>query len=75
VYAYIGKWDNYLQVKEVKRHTCTLDRIDERHRNILADFVASHMYPTIVKCTTYESKAIIGAIEKKFGYTISYGKA
>jgi hypothetical protein len=43
--------------------------------NISADFVASHMYPTIVKCTSYESKAIIGAIEEKFGYTISYGKA
>jgi hypothetical protein len=42
---------------------------------ISADFVASHMYPTIVKCTSYESKAIIGAIEEKFGYTISYGKA
>jgi hypothetical protein len=28
VYAYMGKWDNYLQVKEVKGHTCTLDRID-----------------------------------------------
>jgi hypothetical protein len=33
------------------------------------------MYPTIVKCTSYEPKAIIGAIEEKFGYTISYGKA
>jgi hypothetical protein len=33
------------------------------------------MYPTIVKCTTYEPKAIIGAIGEKFGYTISYDKA
>jgi hypothetical protein len=33
------------------------------------------MYPTIVKCPTYEPNAIIGAIEEKFGYTISYGKA
>jgi hypothetical protein len=40
-----------------------------------ADFVASHMYPTIVKCTSYEPKAIIGAIEEKFRYTIGYGKA
>jgi hypothetical protein len=34
VYAYMGKWDNYLEVKEVRGHTCTLDRIDARHRNI-----------------------------------------
>jgi hypothetical protein len=26
------------------------------------------MYPTIVKCPTYEPKAVIGAIEEKFGY-------
>jgi hypothetical protein len=70
----MGKWDNYFQVKEVKGHTCTLDRIDARHRNISADFVASHMYPHIVKCPDYEPKAIIDAIEEKFGYTISYGK-
>jgi hypothetical protein len=56
-------------------HNCTLDWIDARHRNISADFVASHMYPTIVKCTSYEPKTIIGAIEKKIVYTISYGKA
>jgi hypothetical protein len=31
VYAYMGKSDNYLQVKEVIGHTCTLDRIDGRH--------------------------------------------
>jgi hypothetical protein len=56
-------------VKEMKGHTCTLDRIDARHQNISADFVASHMYPHIVKCPDYAPKAIIGAIEKKFGYT------
>jgi hypothetical protein len=67
----MGKWDGYLEVKEVRGHTCTLDRIDAKHRNISTDFVASHMYPTIVKCTTYELKAIIGAIEENFGYTIS----
>jgi hypothetical protein len=33
------------------------------------------MYPTIVKCTSYEPKAIIGATKEKFGYTISYDKA
>jgi hypothetical protein len=71
----MGNWDNYLQEKEVKDHTCTLDRIDARHRNILADFVASHMYPHIVNCLDYAPKAIIGAIEEKIGYTISYGKA
>jgi hypothetical protein len=46
-----------------------------RHRKISADFVASHMYPHIVKSPKYALKEIIGAIEEKFGYTIGYGKA
>jgi hypothetical protein len=71
----MGKWDNYMQVKKVKGHTCTLDRIDARHRNISDDFVASHMYAHIVKTPEYAPKAIIDAIEEKFGYTICYGKA
>jgi hypothetical protein len=71
----MGKWDNFIQVKEVKGHTCTIDRIDARHRNISVDFVASHMYPHIVNTPEYAPKAIISAIEEKFGYTISYDKA
>jgi hypothetical protein len=70
----MGKCDNYIQVKEVKGHTCTLDRIDARHRNISIDFVASHMYLHIVNSPEYAPKEIIGAIEEKFGYTIGYGK-
>jgi hypothetical protein len=71
----MGKWNNYIQVKEVKGHTYTLDRIDARHRNISADFVARHIYPHIVNSLEYAPKAIIGAIEEKFGYTIDYSKA
>jgi HD superfamily phosphodiesterase len=52
-----------------------VNRIDARHRNISADFVASHMYPHKVKTPEYAPKAIISAIEEKFGYTIGYGKA
>jgi hypothetical protein len=67
VYAYMGKWDNYIQVKEVKGHTCTLDHIDARHRNISTDFVASHMHPHIVNSPEYAPKAIIVAIEESLG--------
>jgi hypothetical protein len=56
----MGKWDNYLQVKQVKGHTCTLDRIDARHRNVSTDFVASHVYPHIVNTRDYAPKVIIG---------------
>jgi hypothetical protein len=29
VYAYKGKWDHYLEVKEVVPHSCTLDQINQ----------------------------------------------
>jgi hypothetical protein len=54
VYAYKGKWDHYIEVRGVVSDTCTLDRIDARHRNISANFVASHMYPNIVENTSCE---------------------
>jgi hypothetical protein len=73
VYAYMGKWDNYIRVKKAKGHTCILD--DARHRNISANFVASHMYAHIVNSPEYAPKPIIGAIKEKFEYTIGYGKA
>jgi hypothetical protein len=65
----MGKWDNFIQVKQVKGHTCTLDSIDARHRNISANFVASRMYPHIVNTPEYAPKEIISAIEEKFVYT------
>jgi hypothetical protein len=31
VYAYMRKWDHYLEVEEVVHHSCILERIDARH--------------------------------------------
>ena len=56
-------------------HTCVLDQLDASHRNLSAGFVASHMYSQIVDNRAYEPKSIIYAIEEKFKYQISYGKA
>ena len=75
MYAYKGKWDDHLEVRVVMHHTCTLDQIDARHQNLSIGFVASHMYSHIVENTVYEPKSIICAIEEKFKYKITYGKA
>ena len=75
VYAYKGKWDDHLEVKTVVHHTCTLDQLDAKHRNLSADFVTSHMYFHIVQNTAYESKSIINSIDERFRYMISYQKA
>jgi hypothetical protein len=65
-----GKWKNYWEIKSVVDHTCVLEQLDASHRNLSSGFVAK-----IVENPTFEPKSIILAIEKKFRYHISYGKA
>jgi hypothetical protein len=75
VYASKGKWKNYSEMKFIVDHTCVLKQLDARHRNLSSGFVASHLFAKIVENPSYESKSIILAIEEKFRYQISYGKA
>jgi hypothetical protein len=75
VHAYKGKWKDYWKISIVVDHICALDQIDASHRNLTTGFVASHMYSQIVENPSYEPKSIICAIEEKFRYKISYGKA
>jgi hypothetical protein len=75
VYASKGKWKNYWEIKSVVDHTCVLEQLDVSHRNLSSGFVVSQMFAKIVENPAYESKSIILAIEEKFRYQISYGKA
>jgi hypothetical protein len=75
VYASKGKWNNYWEIKSVVDHTCLLEQLDASHRNLSSGFVASQMFAKIVENPAYEPKSIILAIEEKFMYQISYGKA
>jgi hypothetical protein len=75
VYASKGKWKNYWEIKSVVDHTFVLEQLDARHRNLSSDFVASQMFAKIVENPAFEPKSIILAIEYKFRYHISYGKA
>jgi hypothetical protein len=56
-------------------HTCVLEQLDARHRNLSSGFVASQMFAKIVENPAFEPKSIILSIEEKFRYHISYGKA
>jgi hypothetical protein len=75
VHAYKGKWKDYWKISIVVDHTCTLDQLDASHRNLIAGFVANHIYSQIVENPAYEPKSIICAIEEKFRYMINYGEA
>jgi hypothetical protein len=56
-------------------HTFVLEQLDASHCNLSSGFVASQMFAKIVENPTFEPKSIILAIEEKFRYHISYGKA
>jgi hypothetical protein len=75
VYASKGKWKKYWEIKSVVDHTCVLEQLDASHHNLSSGFVASQMFAKIVENPAYEPKSIILAIEEKFRYQISYGKA
>jgi hypothetical protein len=75
VYASKGKWKNYWEIKSVVDHTCILEQLDASHHNLSSGFVASQMFAKIVENPAFEHKSIILAIEEKFRYHISYGKA
>jgi hypothetical protein len=51
-----GKWKNYWEIRSIVDHTCVLEQLDASHRNLSADFVASHMFATIVENPAYEPK-------------------
>jgi hypothetical protein len=75
VYASKGKWKNYWEIKSVVEHTFVLEQLDASYRNFSSGFVASQMFAKIVENPAFEPDSIILAIEEKFRYHISYGKA
>jgi hypothetical protein len=75
VYASKGKWKKYWEIKSVVDHTYVLKQLDASHRNLSSGFVASQMFAKIVENPAFEPKSIMLAIEEKFRYHISYGKA
>ena len=74
VYASMGKWQDFWEVRKVVEHTCLLEQLEPQHHNLSAGFIANYMYPLIVDNLSYESKSIIRAVEEEFKYKIRYNK-
>ena len=75
VHAYKGRWKSHWQCSIVTEHNCSLEGVEQSHRNLTSAFVANHMYRYIVEKFNFEPKLIIRHIEQDFHYTISYIKA
>jgi hypothetical protein len=65
-----GQLKNYWEIRS--DHTCVLEKLDARHRNLPVGFVASQMFAKIVENLTYEPKSIILVIEEKLRYHIRH---
>jgi hypothetical protein len=70
-----GKWSKQWKCSNVVDHTCEIQELEMSHRNLTSEFVANHMYSSIVDNLRYEPKSIIRQIQLDFQYTISYSKA
>lgn len=75
VHTHKPKYGTHWIVSKVEPHSCMLSSVLCRHHNITSTFIANLMYGEIVEKKDMEAKHIMVAIEKKFKYKISYGKA
>ena len=64
VYASMGKWQDFWEVRKVVEHTCLLEQLEPQHRNLSAGFIANYMYPLIVDNPSYEPKSIICVLRR-----------
>lgn len=75
LHAFKGKWVDFWEVSIITEHSCELDKLETRHRNLSAKFVANYMYAQIIDNLNFEPKSIIRAVDEKYRYKISYSKA
>ena len=59
----------------VEPHTCLLQSSLNKHRNMMATFVANEMYGEVVEKVGMSPFRIMLAIQNRFGYEISYDMA
>ena len=75
VHAYKPKYEMHWIASVMVEHSCHLDGVLTKHRNLTASLIASVMLNEIVEKRDFECSYIISAIQKQFKYKISYLKA
>ncbi|CAN6290558.1 unnamed protein product [Urochloa humidicola] len=75
VNAYKPKYELYWIASIVRNHTCTLQNLGNRHRNLTANLIANELYSEIIEKRDMECSFIQRAIRRQFKYDITYQKA
>ena len=75
VYAHKPKYETHWEASVVVNHSCQLEGVLTKHRNLTAFLIASVMFNEIIEKTDFECSYIMSAMQRQFKYKITYLKA
>lgn len=75
VHALKPKYEMHWIASNVVQHSCQLQNLGRKHRNLTASLVASDMYSEIINKRDLECSWIQKSVAKKFKYDVTYQKA
>ena len=75
VHAFKPKNELYWVASIVRNHTCTLQNLGRKHRNLTASLIANELYSEIIEKRDMECSFIQRAVRRQFKYDITYQKA
>ena len=75
VHAYKPKNEIHWIASIVQNHSCTLENLGKRHRNLTVSLIANVLYSEIVEKRDMECSFIQRSVRRQFKYDITYQKA
>src|SRR5438105_6270893 len=75
VYAHKPKYETCWEASIVVNHSCQLEGVLTKHRNLTASLIASVMFNEIIEKRDFKCSYIMTAMQRQFKFKISYLKA
>ena len=75
VYAHKPRYETHWEASVVVNHSCQLEGVLTKHRNLTAALIASVMFTEIIEKRDFECSYIMTAMRRQFKYNITYLKA
>jgi len=75
VHAYVPKNEIHWVASIMLNHSCTLQNLGKRHRNLTASLIANELYSEIIEKRDMECSFIQRSVCRQFKYDITYQKA
>ena len=75
VHAHVLKNEIHWVASIVQNHSCTLQNLGKRHRNLTASLIANELFSEIIEKRDMECSFIQRSVRRQFKYDITYQKA